>query len=61
MGRRERVPALSAISPEQMERRRRSLARKITLMTPELVRASISEKKAASLGLGAEWRRKVGP
>ena len=61
MGRiRETTPTVE-VDSRLRDQRRRSLTRKITLMTPEMVRSSISEKKAASLGLGAEWRRKVGP
>lgn len=60
MGKREPMLTRSAVSSEVLDRRRRSLARKITLMTPETVRNSISETYAENLGLGREWRQKVG-
>lgn len=61
MGRRDPIPQTNEIHPDLLARRRRSLARKIALMTPEMVRDTISEEKAVSLGVGNEWRKKVGP
>lgn len=61
MGRiRETTPTVE-VDSRLRDQRRRSLRRKIRLQTAEMVRDTISEEKAVSLGLGNEWRKKVGP
>lgn len=60
MGRRSEVAPAIEVDAKLRDQRRRSLARRIELMTPEMVRNSITEAWAMSLGLGSTWRQKVG-
>lgn len=60
MGRRNEVVPAVEVDAKLRDQRRRSLARRIELMSSQMVRTSISEAWAVSLGLGHEWRKKVG-
>jgi hypothetical protein len=60
VGRRSEVAPAIEVDARMRDQRRRSLRRKIRLQTPEMVVDTISEKQAVSLGLGTEWRKKVG-
>lgn len=59
MGKRPPIDPTAEADADLYARRRRSLARKIKLMSAEMVRNSISEAHAEGLGLGREWRQKA--